>query len=1044
MFLHNPQSKLLVQQLVGVNSMTHNNRAFLNRMRGFKLILIWAISIGVEADVVLDGSAGAPAGTVGGAQGFDYFIDEALGQRAGGNLFFSFGEFNIASGEEAHFHADSAGITNLISRVTGVGASTIDGTVSSSIDGANLWLVNSNGIIVGDGASFDVDGALYLSTAQALAFSDDNIINMEFAEGVSLTVASPESFHFLSPSTTSINLGDVSVSIAPNSQFHLSANQVDIANFDESFEQSEVVSIFGAEASSVINPHSLEANIAAGEISIENSDFNFTNASDQFFTLNAQDIDVTGGEVIALSTELSASIFPEINIVGNSISLQGLDIASVTRAQAGKGANINVAAENDLLISSGEAGSSIFRLNAQAADARSGSLGLSARSVELDGVVFDATVASFVQGVTIFAGDMNIDADESILFRGGAQFVQQAINADGGEITLSASEIRLDGATSEIRADSFDTNLGTFVSLNADTVILENGAEITQEVENGTGAGVEISSGDMFLRSGALLSTRSFLNATGSPIAISTGVLEITEGASINASVVREGQGGELNITTGRLLINGSNAGLRETGIFVQAGERQFEDRPGVGDQPNFGVGDGGSALIFANEVSIENGGVIASDTTRSGRAGSIFLNVGSLNLSGRNSAIIAETTGLGNAGNITILGSNDLSFFDSAVVSSSSGLNAEGDAGAITISSARNVSLTESAQVASNTSGLGDAGEISVSSIGQMNIDSGAAINSTTNNSGNAGRINLAANQLILGETGLAQVSTSSQTIESGASGEINILADSINLLDGQVSVDTASNVAEDTGDISLIASNLSISNQSAVTATATGETNSGAIAVVLDNDLNMVEGASISTSSANSAGGDISILSAGGDLFLDNSEITTSAGGASAENSGGNILLEGIDLLLLKRDSQILTQANAGNGGAIDVGANFVLAEQGSTINADSISGESGVITFSSPDLDVNAALTDLDIPVFDVSGLLRNACAAISAEGKGRSSLIVTESLIQPEPGNYISGKISQRSSTFTSNDVDSSDTHGIAKAALAELAAECAFL
>ncbi|MEE9337391.1 MAG: filamentous hemagglutinin N-terminal domain-containing protein, partial [Methylococcaceae bacterium] len=86
------------------------------------------------SEVTLDGSMGA-AGTL---PGPDYQITQGVGKLENGNLFHSFGQFNINKTESATF-SGSAGIKNVISRVTGGQASTIDGVFRSTIPNANVY-----------------------------------------------------------------------------------------------------------------------------------------------------------------------------------------------------------------------------------------------------------------------------------------------------------------------------------------------------------------------------------------------------------------------------------------------------------------------------------------------------------------------------------------------------------------------------------------------------------------------------------------------------------------------------------------------------------------------------------------------------------------------------------------------------------------------------------------------------------------------------------------------------------------------------------------
>jgi large exoprotein involved in heme utilization and adhesion len=159
-------------------------------------------------------------------------INENNGKHSGDNLFFSFKDFNIGSGDTAYFNLTQTW-ENVISRVTGGHISYIDGTLRVSgarlvggnasnrpdyVDGItgattiengakNFFFINPAGMVFGNGSVVDVPGSFYASTASSLKFADHHIFGIDGAGIKSeLTSSMPVAFGFLGNETGKLNI----------------------------------------------------------------------------------------------------------------------------------------------------------------------------------------------------------------------------------------------------------------------------------------------------------------------------------------------------------------------------------------------------------------------------------------------------------------------------------------------------------------------------------------------------------------------------------------------------------------------------------------------------------------------------------------------------------------------------------------------------------------------------------------------------------------------------------------------------------------------
>jgi filamentous hemagglutinin family protein len=112
------------------------------------------------------------------------------GATRGENLFHSFSEFNIGEGQRVYF-ANPLGIQAILSRVTGPNPSQIFGTLGVE-GGADLFLLNPQGILFGSHARLDLAGSFQATTAQQWIFPDGQEFSAVNPQAAPLLLVRPQ------------------------------------------------------------------------------------------------------------------------------------------------------------------------------------------------------------------------------------------------------------------------------------------------------------------------------------------------------------------------------------------------------------------------------------------------------------------------------------------------------------------------------------------------------------------------------------------------------------------------------------------------------------------------------------------------------------------------------------------------------------------------------------------------------------------------------------------------------------------------------------
>ena len=142
---------------------------------------------------------------------------------AGPNLFHSFEQFNVESGQTANFLTRPA-IQNILGRVVGGDASYIQGLIQVTGGASNLYLMNPAGIVFGATAQLDVPASFTATTATAIGLGD-RWFQAVGPNSYSALVGMPNQFEFATPNPGAI-WNEANLAIAPGHRLTLLGGSV--------------------------------------------------------------------------------------------------------------------------------------------------------------------------------------------------------------------------------------------------------------------------------------------------------------------------------------------------------------------------------------------------------------------------------------------------------------------------------------------------------------------------------------------------------------------------------------------------------------------------------------------------------------------------------------------------------------------------------------------------------------------------------------------------------------------------------------------------
>ncbi|MDZ7951228.1 S-layer family protein [Nostoc sp. DedQUE09] len=548
-----------------------------------------------------------------------------------------------------------------------------------------------------------------------------------------------------------------------------------------------------------------------------------------------------------------------------------------------------------------------------------------------------------------------------------------------------------------------------------------------------------------------------------SPVATTNwGTITLQKASLVDASGIN---GGAINIRGRGLTVqDGSNISsttFAGQGKGITVNTTDFVDLLGVSLPGQFNPGIGTSLGVFfgppatgqAGDVTVETGRLKlangawlqSSSNGNNSRSGDVTVRASDVEVVGSHPFFAIPTSitttlfgGKNNqSGNISIE-TNRMRVQDGGIVSTSlipfNGISPPtGKAGNISIRA------TESLDISGYTPSLllsgvgtrigqteGDAGNISID-VGRLHLFNGGSIRSTLSGKGKAGNITIHAQEVAVSDPvidvisklpGGITVSVGDNSVGSG--GNIALTADNLRLFNGG-QITSSSQGQANAGNINLQVKNLDIQGMSqpltngqivpsTIAASSTTNFNAGTIDITSDT-VKVRNGAEVTVS--NIGGGDAGNLNiTANNIFLDNkASLRSEVKGGSQ----GNIDLQANDVLLLRRGSNITTNATGtSTGGNIDItagaiialpdedsdivanavlgsGGNIQITTQGifglkfrpqltpeSDITASSQFGVSGTVQVNTIGIDPNSGLVELPVNVTDPSQQIATGCA------------------------------------------------------------------
>lgn len=715
------------------------------------LLAVWPL--GAAAQIVTDGTVGAATAVT----GPNATIAATLGTQKGGNLFHSFSAFSVPAGGSAVF-AGPDSVHNVVARVTGGQASAIDGTLGSSIPGANLFLLNPAGISFGSGASLSLGGSFHASTADGLVFADGARYEARSPAGSVLTVAEPAAFGYAGANPGSITVSGGTLAVGAGKALSLVGGDVTLDTASRVAAPAGTLTLAamgGTGTVSLSDPLAVQA-ARSGTVTVKNGATAGTNGNGGgAVRITGGRLTVTGGGVVSANNTGTAPATAGVAVAASHVTVS--DAGQITAHAAG----------------SGQAGT--IAIDTGGTDpATDGTV-----EVLGDGRTVNTLIgARALRGSTARAGTITVRAGTVAITYGGQMTTSSLSTGDAGEITVTAGRTVMDH-----RQSGYATGTGLF--------------SLAPSQSGGAAGSIAVNGGSLELYGGAQVSTRSGGPGRAGVIDVRVDRLVVHGHIGVDSSMIASqgtgsGDGGTITIVAdsialidgGRITSNARGSGgggtITVTARRIDMAQGSEEVQTGIGSRANPGSsGSGGTITVTADSIGIASGARITTSTAGAGNAGTIRVTANTIRLDGSGQpagsltgiASSAESTDTAGAGGAITITAGDMTIASGASVQASS--SGSGAAGDIAITTTRSLTIRGGTVATATT--RSDGGNIVIDGGGLAHMNGGQITTSVAGGAGNGGNITTRATAMVLNHA------TVSANAWGGNGGNITVSAETL-----------------------------------------------------------------------------------------------------------------------------------------------------------------------------------------------------------------------------------------------------------------------